>query len=221
MRRILRRNRFSLLRGSNFIFESEASSVQDLALATDGTVRYLDGYWQSEVFFRDFSDEIRGEFCFPIHTSRQNRAIQEMIEGTNSVSLHVRRGDYVNNPKANAVHGTSPLNYYRGAIERFRSALSDPRFFVFSDDISWCRENLGHLLSPADQFVCNNVGNSSFRDMQLMSSCDHHILANSTFSWWGAWLNRSDKKVVVAPRIWFNDGRREAPGLIPSSWIRI
>jgi hypothetical protein len=139
-----------------------------------------------------------------------------------SVSVHVRRGDYVTDPAANRVHGTCGSEYYERAAELLCEQVTSPRFFVFSDDPEAARREL-RMPGPAE-FIDGNVGQRDWEDLRLMTSCRHHIIANSTFSWWGAWLAHHDEQVVAAPHAWFRPGAK--PGhcvrdLIPQSWMLV
>jgi Glycosyl transferase family 11 len=132
--------------------------------------------------------------------------------------LHIRRGDYVQNPKASAVHGTSTLDYYSEAIQLMIGEVGMPHVFIFSDDIDWVKGNL--IIPSPHTFVCQNIGADSYRDMQLMSLCKHNIIANSSFSWWGAWLNPNPEKIVIAPKQWFVNANNTVD-LLPSTWITL
>lgn len=163
---------------------------------------YLDGYWQSEKYFIDIQHIIRQEFMFKNMLDITNQEIVERINNTNSVSIHIRRGDYVSNPDAFKVHGgITTLDYYMRAINIIKENIDNPVFFVFSDDMEWAKANLS---LDNSYFIDWNTGVNSYKDMQLMSYCKHNIIANSSFSWWGAWLNRNKSKLVVAPNRWFN-----------------
>ncbi len=177
---------------------------------------YISGYWQSEKYFAKHADRIREEFSFHLQLDDRNAEIVRRMKGSNSVSLHIRRGDYVNNPKTLAVHGLCDIDYYQAAVELVSARVVSPSFFVFSDDIAWARENL-KMVFPCE-FIGHNQGEDSYKDMQLMSVCSHHIIANSSFSWWGAWLNPEPQKIVIAPKKWFADGRK-VPDLLPESWV--
>lgn len=179
----------------------------------------LTGYWQSERYFSDAARTIRHEFTATEPMEPENRVVAGDIEAVTAVSLHVRRGDYVTSTSANAVHGTCSLDYYRMAIDHIKSRVATPHFFVFSDDPDWTRANLD--CNAATTFVASNPATRGFRDMQLMSLCRHHIIANSSFSWWGAWLNPRPDKTVVAPARWFATSKNDTADLLPPSWIRV
>lgn len=178
---------------------------------------YLDGYFQSEKYFEKEARIIRDELTLkdPL-SSEALRSQKEISEEDVSVSLHVRRGDYINHPEFG---GITNREYYSRAILETQQLLGTPKFFVFSDDIDWCRENLS--LSEGSVYV-SNKNLTDYEEMVLMSSCKHHIIANSTFSWWAAWLNRDPHKIVIAPKHWSkthdHDWYRD---IIPEKWIRL
>ena len=177
---------------------------------------YLDGYWQSYKYLEPVAAQIRGELTPKKPLADQNLKIAEQITKVNSISIHIRRGDYVANQATNKVHGFVGTEYYKKAIQSILDRVSSPYFFVFSDDLAWARNNLG--LVDNVTFVDHNTGVGSYEDMRLMSLCQHHIIANSSFSWWGAWLNTNPSKIVVAPRKWFANGRN-VTDLFPLNWI--
>lgn len=176
----------------------------------------LDGYWQSEKYFIKYRDEILKEFSFKDKPSEKNKKAHNQIVSTTSVSLHVRRGDYASHKQTNETHGLTSLEYYEKAIDYIVSKVGEVEIFVFSDEPDWCKKN---IKTPYPMtFISGNIGHE---DMQLMSSCKHHIVANSSFSWWGAWLNPSEEKIVVAPKKWFNDKKLDSSDLIPESWVKL
>ena len=134
------------------------------------------------------------------------------------MSLHVRRGDYANNPSALSTHGLCSLDYYREAVNHIAEKVKEPHFFIFSDDMDWAVDNI-RIKFPCE-YIDHNKGPGSSEDMRLMSLCRSHIIANSSFSWWGAWLNPDPTKIVVAPKRWFARNV-ETPDLIPDGWVRI
>lgn len=174
------------------------------------------GYWQTEKYFYEIADKIRKEFTFNINDSYLIKIAKEISEMSDSVSLHVRRGDYLQDP--GKYGGICTTDYYMKAIEYIKSKVNSPCFFIFSDDLKWVRDNL---------FVENAVymDKSMFKtyrnwyDMYLMTCCKHNVIANSSFSWWGAWLNSNEKKIVVAPKKWLNG--EETFDIWPSGWIKI
>lgn len=167
---------------------------------------YMKGYWQSENYFTDYSRDIRRIFAFCLAMNNKNLSALEQILQVNSISVHIRRGDYVSDPKAAAELGVTPMSFFHSAISYVASKVASPHFFVFSDDPSWSKANL-HTGFPT-AYIAHNHGSGSFFDMQLMSRCRHHIITNSSFSWWGAWLNPDREKIVIGPRKWFANSKR-------------
>jgi hypothetical protein len=180
---------------------------------------YLKGSWQSEKYFKDIEPIIRIEFRLKNLPSDKNGDLLDDITSCDSISLHVRRGDYVSNPDTSRLHGVCNPEYYTAGTSYFAQRIQNPRFFVFSDDPQWVRENL-KIPYPAI-IVDHNGETRSHEDLRLMSHCKHHIIANSTFSWWGAWLSENPQKIVLAPHCWRKGDKDEARDLIPSSWIKI
>jgi len=180
---------------------------------------YLEGYWQSEKYFAHIVDTLREDFTPSEVLNDENQAILQQMTAVNSVSLHVRRGDYVTNAHTAQYHGVCSLDYYRGAVKYIAERVRSPHFFAFSDDTDWVKENL--IIDYPMTLVSVNSPDKGIWDMALMKSCRHHIIANSSFSWWGAWLNPSNQKLVVAPQRWFNQGTQDTRDLIPYSWARL
>jgi hypothetical protein len=179
----------------------------------------LEGYWQSERYFADVADDVRRELTLERPAAGRNALLLERIDACNAVSVHVRRGDYVTVPQTNAIHGVCPLDYYREAARYVAERVADPVFFVFSDDPHWVRDHL--RLDGETVLADHNRPDAAPEDMRLMSRCAHHVIANSTFSWWGAWLDPRPDKIVVAPRRWFQEGKLDTSDLVPASWIRL
>lgn len=180
---------------------------------------YLDGYWQSERYFSDIAEIIRKELTVKVPLSGRNSELASQIQGCQAVSLHVRRGDYVTEPVTNQVHGICGLDYYSQAVAHISSKVNEPVFFVFSDDPAWAREHLA--LSYPVHIVDHNDVDQGYEDLRLMSLCRHHITANSSFSWWGAWLNPLPDKIVVAPERWFNNYDADTRDICPAGWVRL
>ncbi|MGO3738509.1 MAG: alpha-1,2-fucosyltransferase [Marinomonas foliarum] len=177
---------------------------------------FLDGYWQNPSYFSQIKPELLQDFLPKAPLSEPAFARKTQIEQSSTpVSLHVRRGDYVDNAHTNSVHGTCGLDYYRAAVNKVLETVENPTFYVFSDDIEWCKENLGSL----GQLVYIDDTQSAIDDLMLMSFCQHHIIANSTFSWWAAWLG--DIGLTIAPRQWFSDLSRNSIDIYPSKWLLI
>jgi len=179
----------------------------------------LDGYWQSERYFADVAEAVRREFSFKQPAAGRNAEVIAEIAECNAVSLHVRRGDYVADPAAMAMHGLCSPDYYERAVEHVAERIADPVFFLFSDDPDWVRENL--KLCASVRLVDHNGSDAGSEDLRLMSRCSHHIIANSTFSWWGAWLDPHPEKIVVAPKRWFADDSIDTSDLLPANWVKL
>lgn len=180
---------------------------------------YLNGYWQSERYFLDIAEIIRNEFSVRNELSGKNKEFATLIQESNSVSVHIRRGDYATNKKTNEFHGLCNKEYYRTCVNRIAAKISSPTFFVFTDDHAWVMK---HFETPYSTIIVSHNDNTdSHEDMRLMSLCKHNIIANSSFSWWAAWLNRNQHKMVYAPSPWFKNGFVNTEDLLPSSWITI
>ncbi len=199
----------SVIREPHFRFDSNILTVS-------GHV-YLIGYWQSEQYFKEIEDVLRKELTLKYPPDTHNEAVSSLIHQTESVSLHVRRLDYVSNP--NQTHAVCSPAYYQTATEKLARTVKQPHFFVFSDDMEWAQQNI--RLDYPVTYVTHNGEDRDYEDLRLMSWCNHHILANSTFSWWGAWLNPNPHKTVLAPRHWFNNPHLDTRDLFPDAWIQV
>ena len=158
---------------------------------------YLDGYWQSEKYFVDLAGIIRQEFTVITQQTGKDKELAERMASCESVSLHIRRGSYTF-PPYNSVHGTCSLDYYFGCVENLTRIIKHPHFFIFSDEPEWAHDNL--KISYPTTVVDYNGADKDYEDLRLISQCKHHIIANSTFSWWGAWLCENTHKMVLAPK---------------------
>jgi hypothetical protein len=179
----------------------------ELLQATDNT--YLRGYWQNVTYFEDAEAQVRRDFTFrPEIAAQQSDVARQIGESpVPTVSLHVRRSDYVTDPGVRDRMGTLEPEYYSRALDALGSGVGSVRLYVFTDDPEWCTTNL--RLNEQDVVV----GAARAAEMHLMTLCDHLVLADSSFSWWGAWLNPNPAKIVVAPRPWLQD--------LPTEWVRI
>jgi hypothetical protein len=204
-------NKRRLLREQSFDFDPH------ILLAPNDV--YLEGYWQSEKYFKDIEKIIHQDFTLSGEPDNLNKQMAEKIKNCEAVSLHIRRGDYVSNPVTTAYHGICSEEYYQEAISKLESYVKNPHFFVFSDDMEWVKENLetGYPTTLMDF----NGSEKDYSDLHLMSLCQHHIIANSSFSWWGAWLSKYSEKIVIAPKKWFNVESINTHDLYPESWIKI
>ena len=183
----------------------------------------LEGYFQSEQYFSACAGDIRAHFTLKDGFSAGSATLKTRIEEAPvSVSLHMRRGDYVSDPKVRAVHGCLTEDYYREAVQIIQEKCgAGVRFFIFSDDPDYAESTFDFC---PDKHIVRGNDASPHEDMQLMACCDHHIIANSSFSWWGAWLNDAPGKTVVAPRRWFGPEtmkEKNTKDLLPEEWIKI
>ena len=179
------------------------------------------GKLKKEKYFKNIEANIRKEFTLKNLLTSESTKWQEKIRQTkNSVSLHIRRGDYVQDAKTNAFHGTCNLEYYKNALQKIVDKIGNTEIeiFIFSDDIEWAKENLKF------PYPTNFVSNSQildYEEMYLMSLCQHNIIANSTFSWWGAWLNKNSAKIVIAPKQWSVKKSSDGLNILPKEWLQI
>jgi len=207
---------FSALRKVGFVkrkhyFKEKRSSCFDASVFKNKSI-YLDGYWQNELYFSNIRELLLRELSPVSSLNDLGCGYLEAIKKSNSVSLHVRRGDYLHSKNINVLD----IDYYVEAVEHIRKYVEKPTFYIFSDDLDWCKKSLGFLDG------CTYVGNTQTEmdDLKLMSFCRHNIIANSSFSWWGAWLNQNPKKIVIAPKGWLISD----PGsgnVILSEWVKL
>jgi hypothetical protein len=177
----------------------------------------LCGYFQSEKYFQGITGHIRAELRFRSLPSDDTvHQVESQIAAGNSVSVHLRRTDYVDRARFDVL-GT---RYFERAIARCRELVPDPRFFVFSDDLEYCRAQ--PALAGAVFVASDAARRNALVDMRLMSLCRHHIIANSSFSWWGAWLDARPGKVVIAPSLWFQSpDDPPIDDVLPPEWMRV
>ena len=216
LRRMLRRPAVlpnSYIREKNFSFEPDILNLQDGI--------YLEGYWQSQKYFLDIDSIIRKEFIVKTLQTGKNKELSDQISSCESVSYHVRRGDYVSNPDTNRVSGICSLDYYNLSVKYIAERVNNPSFFIFTDEPEWAHENVN--LPYATIIVDWNNADKNYEDLRLMNQCKHNIIANSTFSWWAAWLNQNPDKIVIAPKRWFADEKMnsQTQNLIPEAWVRL
>lgn len=203
LRRILNLKKAFYNEKKFFIFDEEA--------LINSKSRMYWGYWQNENYFKHITEEVRSSFIFKYPLESENLKISKLILNSESVSIHVRRGDYVGH---SLLGGICDLNYYNEAISIIQKRTINPLFFIFSNDIDWCKTNLN--LKNA-HYISWNENEKSYIDMQLMSICKHNIIANSSFSWWGAWLNDNQDKIVISPKKWINSSS-DSPAI--EEWIK-
>ena len=209
---LLARNRLQRVREKPFGFADKYLST------SDGS--YLVGYWQSEKFFRDVRDQVREQFSPRGPLSRQSESLRERMLGTPSVAMHIRRGDYVHNSSAAAIYRNLSVEHYRRCIADYLAVRPQAEAVVFSNDIAWCREQLKALPCPV-HFVEHTSPATAHEDLWMMTAAECQIIANSTFSWWGAWLCQHARQRVYAPRSWFHPGTLDDRHLACQSWILV
>lgn len=199
------------------VYDAEQGFDEGLS-ALAGSV-YLNGCWQSEHYFRDIRELLLKEFTFKEAPSEENAKCLSTIASQNAVCVHVRRGDYVSTEIGVTRHGVCALDYYRAAASYIDERVNNPWYFIFSDDPEWVSSHLSGF-GPMT-LVSHNVGKNDAEDLRLMMSCKHFIIANSSFSWWAAWLGQFHGKIVVAPKRWYLSPTQSEKDLVPESWIRL
>ncbi len=179
----------------------------------------VEGYFQSQEYFQSFATELRREFVPRKPLRPEHKSLIDQMGERESVMLHIRRGDYVSNAHTLKVHGICTVDYYRNAMTLLESRLTNkPQYFVFSNDMQWVKDHLP--MAQGTVFVQGNE-NAPELELQIMSSCRHHVIANSSFSWWAAWLGQHDGQIVVAPKPWFDSSENDSTDLIPSGWVQV
>lgn len=208
LRRILPVRKTEYLEKKDYVFNADVFNIK--------TDCYYEGYWQSPFYFNDIERDIKDMFTFP-EPQEENSSLASQIKNVSSVAIHIRRGDYLN---AKSFMGICNLDYYKQAICYIEENIDNPVYFIFSNDIEWCAQNIAPLTKKSKiVFVTHNVGKSSYWDMYLMSCCKGMILANSSFSWWGAYLNKNLSPLIIAPAKWVNRNYRTEVHL--NQWIKI
>ena len=197
-----------------YCWEKDFLKFDPVIKKSSGKIIYLNGYFQNEYYFEDAEALIKNDFTFRedlIGAVNINLGIQMRQE--NSISIHIRRGDYVGK------RFIPSLDYYKSAIELITQTVSNPVFYIFSDDSEWAAK---HVKAPGQvHYVVHNTQENSYKDMYLMSKCMHNIIANSSFSWWGAWLNDNKNKVVISPKQWLPEDNVASADIIPSNWLQV
>jgi len=215
--RLLNKRIISKILGQYYLYiKQQGRYFNEKILVKKGNI-YLDGYWPSENYFKEIRNIIIKDFLIKTKPDKRNRLTLEKIENSNSVCIHIRRGDYISNKKTNEFHGTCSLKYYYNAVKIILKKVKNPTFFIFSDDSQWTKENL-KLKYPVI-YVDINSTKKGYEDLRLMSNSKHFIIANSSFSWWGAWLSNNPNKIICAPKRWFRS--TDEGDIVPKSWIRV
>jgi hypothetical protein len=217
IRKILRWLGFGIqcIKEPNYFYWSGINDIKSSAV--------LSGYWQKEKYFSDYSSIILQDFMFPEFDCLEAKNIAKRImDAPCAVNIHVRRGDYVENPEINSIHGICTYDYYKNAIQIIidKNEENTPELFIFSDDPDWVKNNFNTCGLPCVMVDIQEHKNKPYHDMHLMSLCRHHIIANSSFSWWGAWLS-SGNGIVVAPKRWFAEETMKEYNHSLESWIKV
>jgi len=200
-----------------YIFESSFGFDANLLSVPHIDVIY-EGYFQSHLYFSAIRNSLIQELTVRSEIKEGIALHPTGLSDHNSVCVHVRRGDYISNAVVNKVHGVCPIDYYKCAIRNIAQKIDNPFFYFFSDDMEWVKEN---LISTIRENTVIAGGGSEIADFELMKSCRHHIISNSTFSWWSAWLSDSKEKIVIAPKAWFADSNFDSSTMHPPEWISI
>jgi hypothetical protein len=212
LRQNLNHNLPVYVRESQYGFDSKFFSIPPHA--------YLEGYWQSEDYFKEIEETIRKDFTFKEPLDEKGSEMARIIFSVNSICMFVRRGDYVSLKNTTMHHGLCEKEYYAQSFQLISQNIANPEVFVFSDDLEWCRSNF--KFNVPTYFVDNTYSGYKFgQHVQLMKLCRHFIISNSSFGWWGAWLNPDPNKIVIAPKQWYKDSQMDTSHLIPKNWIRL
>ena len=207
------------LNPTKFYVEKRSSYDPTLLMQPNGVTLF--GYWQSYLYFSDISKQLMSELQPSKPLSEKSIEVLDRINSSKSIAIHVRRGDYVSNPETSSFHGLIPLNYYTDAIVFTLTKFPDATFFIFSDDQDWCKKNLAFEKA---YFIDHNNVENSWEDLVLMSKCRHHIIANSSFSWWAAWMadnyQETVNHLVIAPKNWFKKAQEiNTADRFPRHWV--
>ncbi len=213
LRKFIKKDKFmnlNIYRETSFIYEEKSKEIKDNT--------FIEGFFQSAKYF----DETfaRNVLTFKKEGSKKTQEIMEKMKSENSVSIHIRRGDYVQKARYKNLFNQLTLEHYARAVEIIKEKVENPTFYIFSDDPEWVKEN---LKIEGATYISHNTGNDSWQDLMLMASAKHNIIANSSFSYWGAMLNGNENKVVIAPEIWFaeNKPEQQTKDIYPNNWIKL
>lgn len=213
IRRLLHKYRFITKLIGFKVYKEKQFFLYDSDLFKQKGSVFYDGYWQNELYFKTIKHDLLNDLKTYSELDDLNLKVIEKLENQNSVSVHIRRGDYIGHKSLGGICG---VDYYDKAIKKIKSIIKDAEFYFFSNDITWVSN---HFKDGKYHFIDLNKGSQSYKDMILMSKCKHNIIANSTFSWWGAYMNENIKKIVIAPKKWTN--RDNETNIIPSNWTKL
>ena len=209
----------SQIRFINGMWNYDRGCLYEIPSAYKVSWGVMEGYWQSHKYFDDIADKIRQDFEFASIELHQHKSLVSQIDACESVAIHLRGGDYLDNNNFNKYGGICTLSYYRTAVKYIQEHTSSPHFFVFSNDMIWARNVMEKLDIVNVTYVDgeNYPNRKDWNDLYFMTRCKHIIIANSSFSWWGAWLGTNSNRIVVAPARWINENRRNE--ICPDDWI--
>ncbi|MFK8006492.1 MAG: alpha-1,2-fucosyltransferase [Saprospiraceae bacterium] len=202
-------------RNKNYIKEPHFHVSQDiLNHPKDNTI--YEGWWQSEDYFSEIAAEVKDVFSFIDPIQKDSKELLHKLQNSNSVCLNVRRTDFL---KVDTLNTTNEKYFFRAA-KYIAERVENPVFYIFSDDVEWCRDNI-RLDYPTEVIGHEHKGRKFGNYMQLMIACQHFIIPNSSYAWWAVWLNANPSKLVVAPKVWFNDSEIDTSDLVPKEWMRL
>ncbi len=207
-----------ILNNHHFDFEPKFLQEIETKIKQNKNV-YIEGYFQSEENFKEIRETLLKELSLKDEfKSDEFKKLEQQFKNEESVSVHIRRGDYTKNPSVTKYHGICSVEYYQNAIKEIQNKTSNPIFYFFSDDPKWIEENF----PQKENFkIISGKNLSASEELFLMSVCKHNIIANSTFSWWSAWLNQNHDKVVISPTPWVDKSPNPHKNIIPKTWIQI
>jgi hypothetical protein len=201
-----------------FLFKnniSEKTIIFDATIFNHNDDKYYDGYWQNYRYFNDINNIILKELTVLVDLENSKNDLLDEIRNRNSISIHIRRGDYAKIHSTKEFHGLLPKKYFESSIEKIVQLVDKPHFYFFSDDIAWVKENFN--IEYPHSFVENSPDGAEYIDLILMSMCKHNIIANSSFSWWAAWLNNYQEKIVIVPPVW-SKAVPDSSEIVPTNW---
>jgi hypothetical protein len=201
-----------------FLFKKtiyEKKLIFDYTIFNYNGDKYYDGYWQNYRYFMDVNNIILKELTVLDDIAISKNILVNEIKNRNSISIHIRRGDYENNHIARNFHGLLPKKYFDSSIEKIVQSVNNPHFYFFSDDIAWVKENFN--IAYPHSYVENSPDGEEYIDLIIMSMCKHNIIANSTYSWWAAWLNNNQEKIVIVPPVW-SKAVPDTSEIVPTNW---
>ena len=200
-------------------YNEKNNRYRDISSLSDDV--YLEGYFQCEKYFLEIRGELLQDFTIKDQLSNYTKKIsKKILGGYSTASIHIRRGDYVFNEAVNNIHGTCAISYYEKSISLLNSKYENIEYYIFSDDIAWAKEN---LIVPNATYIDSEDNRIPHEDILLMSQCHHNVIANSSFSWWGAWLNKNKNKIVIAPKVWFKsiELTKNSGDIVCSDWVKL